>query len=42
VPHELDLETRAGGHSWAYFDAMAERSVRFLIGGLEQQARRLA
>ena len=41
VPHEVDLTTRAGGHSWAYFDYMAERVVRFLYAGLEQQSRRL-
>ncbi len=41
VEHECDLATRAGGHSWAYFDAMAGRAVRFVTAGLEQQARRL-
>jgi S-formylglutathione hydrolase len=41
VPHECDLATRAGGHSWAYFNAMAERAIRFLDEGLKSQARRL-
>jgi S-formylglutathione hydrolase len=41
VPHEIDLTTRAGGHSWDYFDHMAERAVRFLSAGLEQEGRRL-
>jgi S-formylglutathione hydrolase len=41
VPHEVDLQTRAGGHSWAYFDHMAGRAVRFLVAGLEQESRRL-
>jgi S-formylglutathione hydrolase len=41
VPHEIDLTTRAGGHSWAYFNHMAERVIGFLYNGLEQASRRL-
>jgi len=41
VPHTADLGTRAGGHSWDYFNHMAERVVRFLNAGLEQEGRRL-
>src|SRR5579871_3530299 len=41
VPHEIDLTTRAGGHSWDYFNHMAERVVRFVHNGLEQESRRL-
>jgi S-formylglutathione hydrolase len=41
IPHECDLTTRAGGHTWAYFNHMAERSVRFLHAGLEYESRRL-
>jgi S-formylglutathione hydrolase len=41
VAHEVDLTTRAGGHSWAYFDHMAGRAVRFVHAGLEQEGRRL-
>ena len=41
VPHTLDLTTRAGGHSWQYFDRMADRAVRFVHAGLEQESRRL-
>jgi pimeloyl-ACP methyl ester carboxylesterase len=41
VAHECDLTTRAGGHSWQYFNAMADRAVRFVNAGLEQQSRRL-
>lgn len=41
VPHKADLTTRAGGHSWEYFDHMAEPVVRFLVEGLEQESRRL-
>ncbi len=41
VPHEIDFTTRAGGHTWDYFDHMAERAVRFLAAGLESESRRL-
>jgi S-formylglutathione hydrolase len=41
VPHTLDLGTRAGGHSWDYFNHMADRAVRFVHAGLEQESRRL-
>jgi S-formylglutathione hydrolase len=41
VAFEADLATRAGGHSWEYFDHMASRAVRFLHAGLELEGRRL-
>ncbi len=41
VPHQFDLSTQAGGHSWDYFIQMAERAVRFIYQGLEQESRRL-
>jgi S-formylglutathione hydrolase len=41
VPHTLDLTTRAGGHSWDYFNHMAERALRFVHARLEQESRRL-
>lgn len=41
IEHECDLTTRAGGHSWTYFNAMAPRALRFLDAGLQQVARRL-
>jgi S-formylglutathione hydrolase len=41
VAHTCDLETQAGGHSWQYFDHMAERAIRFVHAGLEQESRRL-
>jgi S-formylglutathione hydrolase len=41
VTHECDFQTRAGGHTWDYFNSMAERAVRFLAAGLEREARRL-
>jgi len=41
IPHTCDLTTRAGGHSWNYYNALAERAVRFVYAGLEQESRRL-
>ncbi|MCS6850150.1 MAG: alpha/beta hydrolase-fold protein [Gemmataceae bacterium] len=41
IPHQCDLKTEAGGHSWQYFNHMAERSIRFLVEGLLQESRRL-
>jgi S-formylglutathione hydrolase len=41
IPHECDLSTEAGGHSWEYFNRMAERTVRFVYDGLVTQSRRL-
>jgi S-formylglutathione hydrolase FrmB len=41
VAHECDLTTRAGGHTWDYYNAVAGRVVRFLVNGLEQESRRL-
>ena len=41
IPHEVDFTTRAGGHSWDYFNHMADRALRFVYAGLEQESRRL-
>jgi S-formylglutathione hydrolase FrmB len=41
IPHQVDLETRAGGHAWPYYNHMAQRAVAFLHHGLEQESRRL-
>jgi S-formylglutathione hydrolase FrmB len=41
VAHACDLETRAGGHTGDYYDHVAERVVRFLVAGLDQESRRL-
>jgi S-formylglutathione hydrolase len=41
VPHEADLATRAGGHSWDYFNHMAARVEQFVHDALEQESRRL-
>jgi len=41
IPHEMDLTTRAGGHSWDYFNHMAERVLKFIRAGLEYESRRL-
>jgi len=41
IAHEIDFTTRMGGHSWPYFEHMAERAIRFLRSGWEQEGRRL-
>jgi S-formylglutathione hydrolase len=41
IPHTYDLTTPAGGHSWDYFNAMADRAVRFVYTGLTEMSRRL-
>lgn len=41
VAHTCDLTTAAGGHSWTYFNSVAERVVKFIFAGLEQESRRL-
>jgi dienelactone hydrolase len=41
IPHTCDLTTRAGGHTWDYFNAVAQRVVGFLHAGLDQESRRL-
>ena len=41
VEHTADLTTSGGGHSWEYFDRMAEPALRFVHQGLEKESRRL-
>ena len=41
VPHECDLDTTAQADTRAYCEAMAERTVRFLAQGLDQERLRL-
>lgn len=41
LPHTCDLTTRGGGHTWTYFNAQADRVLRFAVAGLEQVSRRL-
>lgn len=36
VPHEVDLETTGGGHSFAYYNRQAPRVVKFLAESLMQ------
>jgi S-formylglutathione hydrolase len=42
IPHVADLTTRDGGHSWQYFDRMAEPMLAFVAAGLVAESRRLA
>jgi S-formylglutathione hydrolase len=41
LPHVADLETTAGGHSWAYFDRMAGPMMAFVAEALRKESRRL-
>jgi S-formylglutathione hydrolase len=41
VPHTFDFTTRACGHSWTYYGALAPFLVRFVVEGLEKESRRL-
>jgi S-formylglutathione hydrolase len=41
VLHESDLTTRHGGHSWDYFNHMADRAQRFMHDALVHESRRL-
>jgi S-formylglutathione hydrolase FrmB len=41
MPFTADLTTTAGGHSWAYFDAMADWLAGYVVAGLQNSARRL-
>jgi S-formylglutathione hydrolase len=41
IAHTADLTTEAGGHSWDYFNHMAEPVIRFLYDALEKLSRTL-
>lgn len=41
VPHDCDLETRAGGHNWKYVARMAETVFDFILSSLEQERLRV-
>jgi enterochelin esterase-like enzyme len=41
VPHECDLETSGGGHTWEYYERMAEPALRFIVNSLEQERLRV-
>lgn len=41
IPHECDLETSAGGHTWTYFNHMASAAMAFVIHALERERLRV-
>jgi S-formylglutathione hydrolase FrmB len=41
VPHECDLETTGGGHSFDYYNCMAGKALTFITERLDQERRRL-
>jgi S-formylglutathione hydrolase FrmB len=41
IPHEHDLETTAGGHSFEYYSRQAEKSLSFIASRLESERLRV-
>ena len=41
IPFEVDAMTRAGGHSWEYFNHQAPQIINFLVERLEKERLRL-
>lgn len=41
IPHERDLETTGGGHSFDYYNRMAPRAIGFIAERLEKEERRV-
>jgi pimeloyl-ACP methyl ester carboxylesterase len=41
VPFLCDLETTVGGHGFAYYNAMADRAIDFLVNGLDSERLRI-
>jgi S-formylglutathione hydrolase len=41
IEHTADLTTRAGGHTWEYFENMAAPVLQFLLTALDKESRRL-
>jgi S-formylglutathione hydrolase len=41
IEHRFDFAVQGGGHSWEYYNRMAEPALRFLFEGLEAESRRL-
>jgi S-formylglutathione hydrolase FrmB len=41
IPHECDLTTIAGGHSYDYYNHMAPRAIEFIASALEKERMRL-
>lgn len=41
IEHRFEFALQGGGHTWEYFQRLAEPAVRFLHAGLEQESRRL-
>jgi enterochelin esterase-like enzyme len=41
IPHDYDLETRAGGHTWTYYNHMAPTALEYIANRLERERLRL-
>jgi S-formylglutathione hydrolase len=42
IPHEYDLESSGGGHSFTYYNRMAPAAVQFIVDQLEHERLRVA
>ena len=41
IPHEYDLDTAGGGHSFDYYNRMAPTAIRFIAEQLERERLRV-
>jgi pimeloyl-ACP methyl ester carboxylesterase len=41
IPHDCDLVTEAGGHTWAYYDHMAPKAIGYIMERLEREQLRV-
>jgi hypothetical protein len=41
IPHQCDLATSGGGHSFAYYSLMAPKAIEFLVASLDEERRRV-
>jgi len=41
IPHEHDLETTGGGHSWEYYNRVGPRAIEFIVRRLEHERLRV-
>ncbi len=41
IPHDYDLQTSAGGHSWEYYNHMAPQAIGYIVERLERERLRI-
>jgi enterochelin esterase-like enzyme len=42
IPHQCNLETSAGGHSWSYYNQMVPPALEFVVAALDRERLRFA